>query len=493
MGLLVDDLGTAAELPIKDIPSFWEWVTDGLIPATHSEELYNGEATHGDMVLPDMLTHPLGRTQLRQVRLVPGALCQTAEQLRTLLPRCTTGYSHLNADTGDYIEGWIPQNDTSNVNDTFNSTEPTTCPSHWNITLDMPGVGECLTGNATWKYSFASVSDSFPYVAKHGTYLSEGGYSATLGTEPEASQAAATFLQQHNWLDERTRAVFVELILYNPHANLFSVVTIVAEFTPLGAAFTSGEVVTLRLIQRDALLLLAFRVLMGMFLVFFTAKEAKKIHSRPIQYLSEFWSWVELLVIFIGFSTLGIYLKAQFIIDETAEQRASPVFELYRSAANWYGVYTYMLGFLICCVTLKFIQLLRFNSHVLTLTMTLKKSFKPVMQFCIITGIVLMAFTQMGNLLFASSLPEDSICSPPTLRPPRQIISAIRTSQTTAGTHSYKPDPTQGQAQTEVAGCPVIRPESSRPQPNYSLGSGAEQKCLEDSLPGRYASRRMRT
>ncbi|XP_019631330.1 PREDICTED: polycystic kidney disease protein 1-like 2 [Branchiostoma belcheri] len=408
-------MGGQDDIPdIKDIPSFWEWVTDGLIPATHSEELYNGEATYGDMVLPDMLTHPLGRTQLRQVRLVPGPLCQTAEQLRTLLPRCNTGYSHLNADTGDYIEGWIPQNDTSNFNDTSNSTEPTTCPSHWNITLDMPGVGECLTGNSTWKYTFASVSDSFPHVAKHGTYLSEGGYSTTFGTEPEASQAAATFLQQHNWLDERTRAVFVELILYNPHANLFSVVTIVVEFTPLGAAFTSGEVVTLRLIQRDALLLLAFRVLMGMFLVFFTAKEgenfvysvilAKKIHSRPIQYLGEFWSWVELLVIFIGFSTLGVYLKAQFIIDETAEQRASPVFELYRSAANWYGVYTYLLGFLICCVTLKFIQLLRFNSHVLSLTMTLKKSFKPVMQFCVIAGIVLMAFTLMGNLLFGTKI-----------------------------------------------------------------------------------------
>ncbi|XP_019634998.1 PREDICTED: polycystic kidney disease protein 1-like 2 [Branchiostoma belcheri] len=387
-------MGGQDDIPdIKDIPSFWEWVTDGLIPATHSEELYNGEATYDDMVLPDMLTHQLGTTQLRQVRLVP--------------------------DTGDYIEGWVPYNNTFYSNDTSNSTEPepAVCPSLTNLTLDMPRLGDCLTGNTTWEYTFASVSDSFPYVAKHGTYLSGGGYSTTLGTSREASEATAAFLQHHSWLDERTRAVFVELILYNPHANLFSVVTIVVEFTPLGAAFTSGEVVTLRLIQRDALLLLAFRVLMGMFLVFFTAKEAhnvniysnpvisvKKIYSRPIQYLSDFWSWVELLVIAIGFSALGVYLKAQYIIDETAEQRASPVFELYKSVANWYGVYTYLLGFLICCVTLKFVQLLRFNSHVLSLTMTLKKSFKPVMQFCVIACIVLMAFTQMGNLLFGTKI-----------------------------------------------------------------------------------------
>ncbi|XP_066303048.1 polycystin-2-like protein 1 [Branchiostoma lanceolatum] len=223
----------------------------------------------------------------------------------------------------------------------------------------------------------------------------------------------ATFLQQHNWLDERTRAVFVELILYNPHGNLFSVVTVVVEFTQIGAAFTTGDIVSLRLIQHDAILLLALRVLMSIFLVFFAVKQVKNVLARPIQYLSEFWSWVELLVVVVGFSTLGVYFKAQHIIDETADQRTSPVFELYKSAVNWYGVYTYLLGFLICCVTLKFIQLLRFNSHVLSLSMTLKNSFKPVIQFCVIAGIVLMGFTQMGNLLFGTKLPgyEDILSS----------------------------------------------------------------------------------
>ncbi|CAH1238914.1 PKD1L3 [Branchiostoma lanceolatum] len=381
-------MGGENDIPdITDIPSFWEWVEGNLIPATHSEEWYNGETSVDDSVLPDMLTHQLGTIQLRQVRLPPGQLCQTAEKLQTLLPRCTTGFSNLNADTADYIEGWVPHNDT------FNYTDPVVCPPN----------GECLLGNTTWKYTFASLSDSFPYFLKHGTYLS-GGYATTLGRTQGGSVAMATFLQQHNWLDERTRAVFVELILYNPHANLFSVVTIVVEFTQLGAAFTTGDIVSLRLIQHDAILLLALRVLMAIFLVFFAVKQVKNVLARPIQYLSEFWSWVELLVVVVGFSTLGVYFKAQFIIDETADQRTSPVFELYKSAVNWYGVYTYLLGFVICCVTLKFIRLLRFNSHVLSLSMTLKNSFKPVIQFCVIAGIVLMGFTQMANLLFGTKL-----------------------------------------------------------------------------------------
>ncbi|XP_078703578.1 polycystin-2-like protein 1 [Branchiostoma floridae x Branchiostoma belcheri] len=256
----------------------------------------------------------------------------------------------------------------------------------------------------------------FPYFGKHGTYLA-GGYSTPLGNTRASSLHLAAFLKEHNWLDERSRVVFVELILYNPHVNLFSAVTLVVEFTNLGAAYRGSEVVTERLIQNDAVLLFALRAVLAVFLLFFAIKEAhliqyiiaaKGLFARPIEYLSEFWSWVELLVIAVGFSTLGVYFNAQGIIDEAAEQRTTSdsVFDLYKSAVNWFQVYTYLLAFLICCATLKLIRLLRFNSHVHALSMTIKKSSKPVLQFLFVAGIILMAFTQMGNLLFGTKLQD---------------------------------------------------------------------------------------
>ncbi|XP_078572564.1 polycystin-2-like protein 2 [Branchiostoma floridae x Branchiostoma japonicum] len=382
--------GSADELPdIKDIPSFWEWVTDSLIPATHSQDWYNGKAYPSDMVLPDLLTHQLGTAQLRQVRLIPGQLCETPEKMQDFAPRCTVAFANLKADTENYMQGWIPYNTTANSNDTIPTPPPL-------IGQDTP-----------WNFTFVSLSDSFPFFGIHGTYLG-GGYTTALGTTLTSSAALSAYLEQHNWLDERTRAVFVELILYNPHANLFSVVSIVVEFTQLGAAFTSGEVVSLRLIQHDAILLLALRALLAAFLIFFVVKEAKSLLARPLEYLSEFWSWVEVSVIVIGFGSLGVYFNAQGIIDEAAEQRRSgnTVFEIYKSAVNWFQIYTYLLAFLICCATLKLIRLLRFNSHVYALSMTIKKSFDPVMKFFFVAGIILMAFTQMGNLLFGIKLQD---------------------------------------------------------------------------------------
>ncbi|XP_066301752.1 polycystin-2-like protein 1 [Branchiostoma lanceolatum] len=358
-----------------------------------------------------MLTHPLDAVQLRQVRLKPGQYCETPEKMLEFAPRCTLGLSTLTADTDDYIQGWIPYNDTINSTDTV-ICAPTVTPLTSTVSTPVTGAN-CtvfLTREETdtpWMYRFASLVGSFPYFGWHGTYLT-GGYSTPLGKTRTTGLRLATFLKEHNWLDERTRAVFVEVIFYNPHANLFSVVTLVVEFTNLGAAYRGAEVVTLRLIQQDAILLFALRAVLAVFILFFAIKEAKSLFARPIEYLSEFWSWVELFVIAIGFSSLGVYFNAQSIIDQAVEQRTTSesVFDIYKSAVNWFQIYTYLLAFLICCATLKFIRLLRFNSHVYALSVTIKKSAKSVLQFFFVAGIILMAFTQMGNLLFGIKLQD---------------------------------------------------------------------------------------
>ncbi|XP_078692969.1 polycystin-1-like protein 2 [Branchiostoma floridae x Branchiostoma belcheri] len=69
---LILDRGDISFSEIQDIPTFWTWVQTGLIPATHVSRWYNGWSVTETMVLDDMLTHPLGPVQLRQVRLKPG-------------------------------------------------------------------------------------------------------------------------------------------------------------------------------------------------------------------------------------------------------------------------------------------------------------------------------------------------------------------------------------------------------------------------------------
>ncbi|KAI8506487.1 hypothetical protein Bbelb_159140 [Branchiostoma belcheri] len=390
-GLILDS-GDISFSEIQDIPSFWTWVKTGLIPATHVSRWYNGWSVTDTMVLDDMLTHPLGPVQLRQVRLQPGNHCEPPGRMVTMTPRCVPVYSLDLADTQNYTERW---NSTANTTgDAF--CIPTTVFSN---TTESPEVYDCLAagdgGQDPWRYTFATVTDAFPYFGEHGTYLA-GGYVTSLGRTEQTGLARSAYLQRQDWLDDKTRAVFIELTLYNPHVNLFSVVSMAVEFTNLGAAYKGSEVVTLRLIQRDAILLLALRGVFALFVLVYALKEGKALFSRPLEYLSEFWSWVELLVIAVGFSALGVYFYTQSIIDEVAVQRAAgnSSFTGYKNAVSWYQVYTYLLGLLICCSTFKFVRILRFNSHAYALSMTLRRSLKPVTQFMFTAGIVIMAFTQ---------------------------------------------------------------------------------------------------
>ena len=57
-------------------------------------------------------------------------------------------------------------------------------------------------------------------------------------------------LQSLRWTDDLTRAVFVELSLYNPHVNLFTMVVLVVEFTPLGNANVQPHLWTMTLYRR---------------------------------------------------------------------------------------------------------------------------------------------------------------------------------------------------------------------------------------------------
>ncbi|XP_035660578.1 polycystic kidney disease 2-like 2 protein [Branchiostoma floridae] len=379
---------------IKDIPSFWTWMSTGLIPVTNATQWYNGRGL-GSLeaaIMEDMLTYPLGHVQLRQVRLSPGEHCEAPKRIASIISRCRAAHSFAVADTQNYTEGW---NTTAELRVLANTTE-------------SPENSYYLETENPWSYTFASVTDGFPYFGKQGTYL-PGGYVTSLGSAKHTSLSRVEHLQQQDWLDDKTRAVFIELTLYNPHVNLFSVVSMAVEFTNQGAAYKGSEVVTLRLVQHDAILLLVLRGCLALFILIFALREGKTLFSRPLDYLTEFWSWVELLVIAVGFSALGVYFHTQSIIDEVAVQRTAghnATFGGYKSAVGWFQVYTYLLGLLICCATLKFIRLLRFNAHVYALSMTMRRSLKPVAQFMLTVVILIMAFTQMANLIFGVKLLE---------------------------------------------------------------------------------------
>ena len=48
-----------------------------------------------------------------------------------------------------------------------------------------------------------------------------GGFVPDLATTKEESASIISFLQENNWLDRGTRAVFLDFTVYNANINLF--------------------------------------------------------------------------------------------------------------------------------------------------------------------------------------------------------------------------------------------------------------------------------
>jgi len=88
-----------------------------------------------------------------------------------------------------------------------------------------------------FKYKSWNELEGLPYWGFFGMY-SGGGYVAELGTDLDYASNVINDIQSNKWIDNHTRAVFVEFNLYNPNNNLWGVCLYLLEFLQTGGKFS---------------------------------------------------------------------------------------------------------------------------------------------------------------------------------------------------------------------------------------------------------------
>lgn len=74
------------------------------------------------------------------------------------------------------------------------------------------------------------------YNGEQGRYTG-GGYVVTLNGTTGMIRETFAKLRQQNWIDKSTRALFIEMSVYNAQINYFGVIEMVAESPPTGKYF----------------------------------------------------------------------------------------------------------------------------------------------------------------------------------------------------------------------------------------------------------------
>ena len=151
--------------------------------------------------------------------------CRTPWMVRSL--RCTNDYNLFSQDEATYLPTWLPL------------PQPDTDASAKNET----------ESSSTVKNPLSSVEEAFAYTSQSDlngdlydglyTTYSGGGYVTNLGESFEEAIAVVQNLSDSAWVDQYTRAIFVEFSMLNPNSKLFNLALILFEYPTDGSTLWS--------------------------------------------------------------------------------------------------------------------------------------------------------------------------------------------------------------------------------------------------------------
>ncbi|XP_078670977.1 polycystin-1-like protein 2 isoform X2 [Branchiostoma floridae x Branchiostoma belcheri] len=368
---------------VTDTESFWTFLRESVIPETHAQHWYNDDPFSHRGFLQDSTSFVVGNVRLRQLRVKTNASCAVPRSFANILDDCDESYSLWTADDVSHDVGWraLVQND-----------------------------NETSAGLQPWKYHFASLSVASPLYGLFSSY-NDGGYIVDLSDNMTADLATVDGLEQLGWMDDNTRAVIVEMIVYSPNANLFSTVEMMAEFSTIGKAFPQTQVTTVRLYQYVTdwgYVMMAFQIAFILITIIFCIRELKNIFNLQKEYFKRFWKVVELTVCLLSLASIGVQLYTFYLLSEfnsvhegrTVETR----FLKYKQIGSWLQTDTYLLAWLVCVACLKLLHLLRFNKHVERGAKMAGAAAEPLGHFFLVFFSTFSAFCMIAYLVFGTSV-----------------------------------------------------------------------------------------
>ena len=231
------------------------------------------------------------------------------------------------------------------------------------------------------------------------------GFVADLGHNETLAMNMTAYLQDNDWLDRYTRAIFLEFTTYNPNVNMFCLITLVSEIIPTGAYYQFNKVYPVRLYRYygpNLLAIMVLEIILMTFLLYFAYREFKKWRREGKLYWKDPWTYMELLVLASCFSTIGLYfarmVATNYSIGLMRDDPESFVSFHYAAALDQWSTFT--LGMAVFLSFLKTLSLLRFNRRMSFISQTLKICYKPLASFFLVYLVVFLAYASFGFLVF---------------------------------------------------------------------------------------------
>ena len=171
-----------------------------------------------------------------------------------------------------------------------------------------------------WTYRSADETGTPSIWGRYQTF-SGGGYIIPVwSTRSSKMIVSLEKLRNASWVDEKTRAVFLEFTVFNPAANLFASSVLVFEFSDMGTIDPSYYDIAVyklhMLVTKDDIYRfvseIAYLIVVNIYIVK-TIRHLWHMRRTLLQYFSTIWTFVDWTIISLTFSLAAIILWRNII------------------------------------------------------------------------------------------------------------------------------------------------------------------------------------
>ncbi|CAF4193018.1 unnamed protein product, partial [Adineta steineri] len=303
---------------ISTINQYWYWLENSFVENIRAQQWYNGDAPRNlSGYINDKSNRFIGWTTMRQLR-IKSQLCHVRNEI---ISTCQYDYSSSNEDKQSYQPGWLNQ------------------------TIETYS----LSISQSFQYQSSKDLDTYTYVGDYGSYEG-GGYVYEFRGRLSDLQSNVSQLHTLGWIDNQTRAVIIELSLYNPNAQLFTSVIFLTEFLSTGGIYLSSRFEPMNFDAFTSMYQLISIIVYMIMILYFMWIEIRLLLKLKWNYFHRFWSYIEIGIIVCSWTSVGIYIwryKECQRIGELFEETNGYVYINLQLASYINDILTFLFAF--CC------------------------------------------------------------------------------------------------------------------------------------------------
>ncbi|XP_014247473.1 polycystic kidney disease 2-like 1 protein isoform X2 [Cimex lectularius] len=250
------------------------------------------------------------------------------------------------------------KNDSCSIPKTFEHIY-NSCFYYYNpISKDNAPFG--LQNSSIWTYNDAEKTKSYNYFGTVSHY-DGGGYFLDLPYAYTHAKHFITEMFNNTWIDQATRAIFIDFTIYSLVSNLFCPVKLVLELPPSGGVMTKYHIKPTKLSSYTTkwdFMRLGLELAVLLFIIYYIIQEINEFIILKIKYCVTFSNMLNLVIILVGLIFLFTVVYRFVIVRHFKNFVLSilPGHVEFDTVTYVQQVYEANLGLLACIVCIKFVR-----------------------------------------------------------------------------------------------------------------------------------------